>query len=123
MPKLQQPQRSAESMLDVNDHVGLAMLGSLNQYPQITPAPHGPESLELGRILARLLHSLEELETMRPYIGSAHNPYLALRSHSAESDEDSLDYRSLPPARTVTMNARFVMRSRGKPKPHPLEDD
>lgn len=124
MPRLQQPsQRRAESTPGMNERMGLATLGKLNQCPQITPAPHGPESLELSRILARLLRSLEELETMRPYIGSIPNPYLALLGHSAQSDESSLDYQSPPPARTVTMNARFVVRGRGKPKPHPLEDD
>ncbi len=37
-------------------------------------------------------------------------------------DDTSLDYQSVPPSRTVTMNTRFFVRGRGQPKPYPLED-
>jgi hypothetical protein len=124
MPRLQQPpQRSAESVRRIDELLGLAMLGKLSQVPQITPAPHGSDSLELARKLDRVLRSLKELETMRPYLEAIHDPYLSSSGQATTSDDPSLDYQSLPPTRVVTMKTRFIMRGRGKPKSYPLEDD
>ena len=124
MPRLQHPpQRSAESAPSIDEPFGLAMLGKRSQWPQITPAPQGADSLELARRLDSVLRSLEALETMRPYLEAVHDPYLASLGRSMGSDDTSLDYQSLPPARVTTVNTRFVMRGRGKPKPYPLEDD
>lgn len=79
----------------------------LGLYPQVTTAPLGPEGVQLDRIMVAVLRSLEQLETMRPYLGV----------------EASFDYKRLPPARTVLMDTRFFVRGRGKPKPYPIEDE
>jgi hypothetical protein len=91
--------------------------------PQVTTAPLGPEGVQLDRIMVAVLRSLEQLETMRPYLGDVHDPFLALLGRSRDSGEASFDYKRLPPARTVPMGTRFFVRGRGKPKPYPIEDE
>jgi len=92
-------------------------------YEQTMPTPQGPESVEFRRMLEEALRHLTILETMRPYLGEAYDTYSALLRGSEESVEASLDYQPMPPARTVPMNTRFVIRGRGQPKPYPLEDE
>ncbi len=99
------------------------MMGVWGPYTQITPVSQGPESLELGRRVLEVLRSLEELETMRPYLSNVHHLSSAWLSSLAEASETSLDYQSPPPTRTIPMNTQFFIRGRGQPKPYPLEDE
>ena len=124
MPRLESPtEQNIEPTAGLDKHLGSPMLGMWSWYPQTTPAPQGSDSLELIRRLAEVFRSLEELETVRPYLGNVPHPYLAWLSSRAGASEVSLDYQSLPPARTVHMNAQFFIRGRGQPKPYSLEDE
>jgi hypothetical protein len=119
MPTLRKlPDGNIGSMLAMQEHFGL-MQGVPGQQVHITPIPQGPESVQLRRMLEEVLSSLAALETLRPYFEEAHEPYSRLFDRLEESD----DYQSPPPTRTVTMNTRFFIRGRGQPKPYPLEDE
>jgi hypothetical protein len=123
MPTLRQSSRQgADSMLALEEGFRLAMLGVPGHYPQITPMPQGSDSLELERIMLRVIRSLAELETVQPYLRKYHYPYLALLGSSEETSDATLDYQSVPPARRVPTGTRFFVRGRGKPKPYPIED-
>jgi hypothetical protein len=111
-----------ESILGMGEQIGLTPVIT-GRRVQITPSPQGPESSELNRILEEVIRHLVTLETLRPYFAQVRSPYSGWSGHLGEGGEDSLEYRSVPPTRTVTMNTRFVVRGRGKPKPYPLEDD
>lgn len=124
MPTVQQlPEKNVELAPDKEEPFAMMLSSILSRYPQITPAPLGPESVELSRIIENVRRSLEQLETMRPYLGNVHEPFLAFLERSRESGEASFDYDRLPPTRTVSMGTRFFVRGRGKPKPYALEDD
>lgn len=123
MPTLRKlPDGSIGSMLGMEERFGLTQ-GAPGQHVHVTPIPQGPEREQLRRMIEVALGRLATLETLRPYFEEAHEPYSILFGRLKESGEAPLDYRSMPPARTVTMGTRFFVRGRGKPKPYPLEDD
>lgn len=95
----------------------------IGHYLQTTPAPSGPESAELSRIMADVRHSLEQLITIYPFLGTAYDPMLVMHGYSREADETLFDYEPLPPAQTTLTNTKFSVRGRGKPRLYPLEDE
>ncbi len=124
MPTLRkQPRENVAPTLGLDDTFGHAVLKNATRYQLGTPEPLGPDSTELRRVLANVLVSPTQLETMRPYLHHYYNPHLALLALPRNNDENTFDYERLPPARTVPMRTRFVVRGRGKPKPYPLEDE
>lgn len=36
---------------------------------------------------------------------------------------ETMEYRSVPPKRRVTMNTNFILKGKGEPKPYPVDDD
>lgn len=120
MPALKrQSETYIEPQIDARGISGVTVVGKEGQFPQTTPLPFGPESVELSRIMANVLSSLEQLETFK-LMG---NPFLALLGRTIESGEASFDYKRIPPTRRIPVNTRFFIRGRGKPMPYPLEDD
>ncbi len=122
MPTLRKPtgEHIGSTLGEEHSRLTLGMPGS---HVQVTPVPQGPESLEFSRILEEVYRHLVTLETLQPYFGQARDPYSMSIGCSQESSGVPLNYRSVPPTRTHTMDTRFFIRGRGQPKPYPLEDD
>lgn len=124
MPTIRQsPESDTELVQYIEESLEATPKSVLGQYSQTTPVPIGPDSAELVKIMSSVRRSLEQLATIQPFLGTAHDPLLAMLGHSRESGEASFDYERLPPAQTVSTDTKFFVRGRGKPKPYPLEDE
>jgi hypothetical protein len=91
-------------------------------------ATHGPDSAELAKAVEAVRASLIMLET--PKIVELISHYLTpfgawpvQLEVITDGKEVPLDYRPMPPLRTIGVNAHVYIRGRGRPMPYPLEEE